>query len=357
MKKLILKLAAAFAPLLALILFVVFVFDPYNCVHYKQNIAEYTRDTGFTRNERVIKMRYILDGEKEYDALMFGASRAAFIHADKVYPGSIYNMSYSSGCMQEIYENILVLDKKHKMPGHVYIAIDNASLGPKTSNTGFVKNYPVSGFLPELYLSYATEINFEMIKKCVQYYSGNYQKSTVYENAYTTATTTDEGGNYCALTQEDIIEADPAAHAAQDFFKDEIEAYKPVDSTESRKQLKTIKEICDKNGCALTLVILPDYYTTYLGSDPYNLMLFTVDAASICETYSFAGINELTRDNYNWYERSHFRPHIIGDMIARTVFLDEKYEQYSDGWFGAKITPENAEEYKQFIISQLEQFD
>ena len=358
MKKLIIRLFAAASPLIALILFVVFVFDPYNCVHYKTNVAEFTRDTGFTRNERIIKMRHILETDTPYDALLFGSSRATFLYADRYYQnGTIYNMSYAGGLLQEFYENIKVLEKNDRMPKELFIALDSSSLDAKTANSGYVKNYPQSGFLPEIYFSYAKEINLEMLKKCFGYYTGNYEKTSAVEGPTTTAVTTDIAGNYVALYADERIEADPTAHCSKEFFHEIYTNKVPSkDYSAALEQIKEIAQICADSGTKLTLIIIPNYVNTYLADAPASLVEFIGEAVQVCDVYSFAGINELTKDTYNWYELSHFRPQFIGDIICRSVFLGEDHTFYSDGWFGAPITAENIDEYSNYLYSQLQEY-
>jgi hypothetical protein len=64
--------------------------------------------------------------------------------------------------------------------------------------------------------------------------------------------------------------------------------------------------------------------------------------AKITDFYDFSGYNSITTNNCNYYETSHYRPH-IGELIAGRIFKDKNISIPND--FGTWVTKENVDKY------------
>jgi hypothetical protein len=77
--------------------------------------------------------------------------------------------------------------------------------------------------------------------------------------------------------------------------------------------LKEIRQILAVNGTNYKIIINPNYDQKYLDqADLAKLQeIFGAD-----HVYDYSGINDITRDFHNYYEASHYRPHIARRIMA-----------------------------------------
>jgi len=79
------------------------------------------------------------------------------------------------------------------------------------------------------------------------------------------------------------------------------------------------------------------HITIFLRQDQEAYYNFLKGLSNLTSYWDFSGINEITTDNFYYYETSHFRT-IIGDRMMDIV-LEGKQDD-----FGQWITPQNIDE-------------
>lgn len=88
------------------------------------------------------------------------------------------------------------------------------------------------------------------------------------------------------------------------------------------REIQEIKKLCDDNNIELTVIFNPLHITTYENQNKEKLSEFKSRLAEIIDYWDFNNINEVTTNNYYWYETSHYRE-IVGAMILKTIYGNE----------------------------------
>lgn len=92
----------------------------------------------------------------------------------------------------------------------------------------------------------------------------------------------------------------------------------PVDSSLLTKttmvQLKKIKQIFEENNTDFQIVISPLYDQVALNKDYLNLMN---EIFSESKVHDFSGVNDFTNSLGNFYEKSHYRPHVARQIMKK----------------------------------------
>ena len=91
------------------------------------------------------------------------------------------------------------------------------------------------------------------------------------------------------------------------------------------------------------------HHKTYLKQDWNAYIKFLKGLAKLTNYYDFSGLNEITTNNFNYYETSHYRP-FIGDLMIKRLFSD-RIEN-----FGVLITAENINEVIKLKNKELKEF-
>lgn len=85
------------------------------------------------------------------------------------------------------------------------------------------------------------------------------------------------------------------------------------------KLIQEIRKVFDKNRTHYEVVIGPAYsQQTFTASDMEKLH----NTFGKEHVHDFSGVNEITNNKYNYYEKSHFRPH-VADSIMRYIYKEK----------------------------------
>lgn len=84
--------------------------------------------------------------------------------------------------------------------------------------------------------------------------------------------------------------------------------------------LKDIRIIFDKQKTDYQIVIGPAYSQQVYAPEDLQKLYDTFGKERI---HDYSGVNEITSNKYNYYENSHFRPH-IGDSIMRQIYKNKE---------------------------------
>ena len=299
-------------------------------------------------NQNFIKMKYLLSKETNYDSFIFGSSRVGKINPDNFKNGIYYNMKYSEGVPREHLENIRILINNGYKIKNILIGLDDFSyqVNPdehigqhlrKPHYNADSANYSKEKF----YFSYfftipSKEDSFRFFKQLigVQYQTANFD---IYKS----------GLPIVPETVENDIESNVDAHIKNKKFE------KPTHYSGDRiedtiNEIKQIKMICDENQINLSIFINPIHKTTYLDTNFDNFQKFKYKLSEITDFIDFSGLNEITLNNYYYYETSHYRT-IVGDMIAKRL-------QNEDINFGNLVSKENINEHLFNLHKQIETY-
>lgn len=277
-------------------------------------------------NQHFVKMRYLLANPDKYDAYCFGSSRVGNIDLTEINNGyRYYNMTYSEGLPHEWLDDIKILVNHHVQVRQIMLGIDDFSfrVDPALHESQYLR-IPYQENNTKTYLSYLLRMPSKPAKAD--------EKGSIFD-IYAS-------GRPLHPQPDAEIEADPAKHLADEKFKKPM-MYGGNRVKQTIADLRAIKAICEQNEIKLIVFINPINLVTYHANNLAEFNEFKRELAQVTDYYDFSGKNEITENNYYYYETSHYRP-LVGDMIVHRIFA---MPQEADVSFGRWVTKENVEEH------------
>lgn len=278
--------------------------------------------------QRFVKMRYLHDHPQKYNAFSFGSSRVAKVPVTEIDDGCRwYNLTYGSGLPREWLEDLQMLLDNGTQVEKVLIALDDFSFRAdpdvNAKNGGsFLRYRPHDA---ELYLQTLFRRPDPPPTKSFLEEKGIY--FDIYETGYTTYPWVDEA-----------IDQDPEKHRQDPVMQTvAVRDDERIDATID--ELQQIVDLCKAHNIELAVIINPLYRWTYLANDQASFDAFKRRLADITDYYDFSGVNDVTIDEMNYYETSHYRPQVGRRILARI------YGSAAAGpeEFGTYVTRENVD--------------
>lgn len=339
MKKFLLKVSIF--TVYAFIIQVIFpiAVDPFNVFH-----ADNIRPNGVISNSNYIKTRYVLKNPKKFECFLFGSSRVGAIHVDKIREEKCYNMTYSMGMISEHMDNIKTFFANGIRPSKIYIGFDDISLTGKVNERimssvycpyEYIVKNPVHFY--SLYLSTKSAL-FSL--PIILSYSGSRDNKIFYEYGWEIAYNR-KGMNRDKWT---------LGYGPKGKLIDNSVAIE-----RTLRDIQEIVDICHKYGTELVMFTNPMYCITYMGAVERNYLTFLEGVAKITNFYNFSGINDITTNDNNYLEDSHYKAE-IGDVIIDVICNGKSYPELQHQGFGVKVTRENVKEFVAMLRSQAEDF-
>lgn len=294
-KKSIFKIVATTILLFIVISILNTTCNPYT-TYQKDNL--YSRDP----NQNFLKISYLLEHKNKYDSFIFGSSRVGKINPLLLKNGRFYNMTYSEGLPYEHLQNIKLLLSKGIKIKNIYIGLDDFSyeVDPNIHYSEPMRklHYLASGESILSFWSFYHNVSINyLFKKRTEYYDINTTGMPVIPKHI-----------------DENIEKNVFAHIQEKkFFEPTHYSGHRIEKT--IKELQEIHDICIKHQIHLIFFFNPIHITTYMDTDFLNLTLFQKKLSNIQPFYDFSGINNVTTNNYYYYETSHYRLK-VGNMIA-----------------------------------------
>lgn len=277
-------------------------------------------------NHHFVKMRYLLANPDKYDAYCFGSSRVGNIDLTKIDNGyRYYNMTYSEGLPHEWLNDIKILLKNQVKVKQIMLGIDDFSFraDPALHESQYLR-IPYREDNVKTYLSYLLKMPSKPART-----DGKESIYDIYDS-----------GRPLHPQPDAEIEANTAKHLADEKFTKPV-AYDGNRIKQTIADIKEIQAICEQNHIALIVFINPIHFVTYRANNLDEFNAFKRELAQVTDYYDFSGENEITTNNYYYYETSHYRP-LVGDKIVHRIFA---MPQEADVSFGRWVTKENVEEH------------
>ncbi|WP_295159133.1 hypothetical protein [Selenomonas sp. AE3005] len=285
-------------------------------------------------NQHFVKMRYILSTPQKYNAFCFGSSRVGNIDLEKISNGlKYYNMTYSQGIPAEWLDDLKMMIKHGVVIKQVMIGIDDFSfrVSPEIHKGQWLRIPYEDGKNMKTYFSY-------LMKRPRRPDTSAEKKGSIFD-IYGT-------GRPLHPEPDELIEADIEKHLMDVRFLNPTH-YEGNRIKETISELHQLKEICDEKGIELIVFINPINAVTYRDTNMQEFNEFKYQLAQIMDYYDFSGLNDITTNNYYYYETSHYRP-LVGDMIINRIFHNGNDD------FGYYVTKENVENHLQKLDAQLQ---
>ncbi len=285
-------------------------------------------------NQRFVKMRYILSQPQKYNAFCFGSSRVGNIDLEKVSNGlRFYNMTYTQGLPAEWLSDVQLFVKHGVVVKQILVGLDDFSfrINPEIHKEQWLSiPYTDDGNM-KTYVSY-------LLRKPKKPDKQVESKGSIYD-IYGT-------GRPLHPERDEQIEADVQKHLT-DTASQKPTRYEGNRIHATIEELRQLKAICDENNIELVFFINPINAVTYRDTNLQEFNEFKYQLAQLTDYYDFSGLNDITTNNYYYYELSHYRP-LVGDMIIERLFHGGSNN------FGFYVTKENVAEHIKVLEAQVQ---
>ena len=279
---------------------------------FSKKLKNYTTTNSI--NIRYLKTKYILNNPTKYDSFIIGSSRVGTFRGDKLQKiGNFYNMSYNVSLPNEeihMLEEFLQNNIKIK---NIILGINDFDFYTNPEEqVGILYKIPYTELKNKFnLLKYYLFINpFNPANKATLWG----KKDQFYDIIKT-------GYWNCRMYMDKNIEKDLKKH--KKYMYDIRNNIKNVDIDRISTTIQEIGEIvnlCKKENINLTIIYLPIYHPTYL----VNKKLIDnskTELQKITDFWDFSNIPVYCKEEYYWYEDSHFRP-MLSDAILKTIFKE-----------------------------------
>ena len=308
--------------------------DPYNIFH-----SEYPRNNGIEANKNFIKMRYILNHRDQFDSLLFGSSRAGFTDVESLPDGNYYNMCSSEALPAEHVRLLKILIKHGFIPKNVTVMLDDIScfVDPEGMHKTMLFRIPY----PD-----------DTISEWFDFYVKYCDIQTTWEAYQEVKGYVPDDDDYTARFRRSGSERLNIPSS----FHDENEVGYWADYYELRTDavmadIRELKRVCEENNINLRIMTNPLYYKTYRRDIENGYLEFLYALAGEVDYWNFSSFSDITTDEHNYYETSHFIP-AVSNMMMDVVYRDEIDENLWRQGFGVKVTGENRDEFIYFLKYQ-----
>lgn len=303
------------------------VIDPFKVVrHYDSYIEsgkpivvvsnkDYVSTSTFDNNYDVYK----------YDSYILGNSRASFYEVAtwRKYlseSSSCYHFDAFRDNLYGIYKKVLYIDRCGADINNVLLVLDHGTLSgiepregvlfmvaPQLEDYDNIVDFHLTAFVASL--------NFRFLSTMILYLMTGRYGDMMDDRVFTY----DLGSNEVRFEgMESDIEGKPSEFYNEErmvefYYRDVVQQYEdPVIGSSQLEMLCEIKRIFDKHNTDYKVVISPLYDQKKLDvSDIYAIS----NVFGMNNLYDFSGINRFTEDYRNYYEHSHYRPHVSAEIM------------------------------------------
>jgi hypothetical protein len=302
------------------------IYDPFEVVYpSKVHSVDPRINCNWDYNETETLIRNY--DERHYDSFIFGSSRSNAFHVRdwQQYIGSTRTLHYSAAAetLYGIYMKLKFMDV-NKMPIRNCLMMVDTSLLPMTRNSSgmlFIKHPILTGeslvdfhltfiraFMdPSFFLGY---LSYKLTGTVPKVFSSKFV-----DDQRTDPVTCDKGRGdrekELAENSERYYERMKGIFYQRDETKKNFSP--PVLKKEQLQYLNDIRKIFAKHGTNYQIVINPNYDQKYLDRGDLARLQEIFGADNV---HDYSGINDITRDFHNYYETSHFRPHVAQRIMA-----------------------------------------
>lgn len=336
MRRFVIKFAVFSVIVLGFFIVINVAIDPYNIFHY-----EYPRNNGIEANKNFIKTRYLLKHKDEFDSLLFGSSRAGFTDVEALPDGKYYNLCSSEAVPGEHVRLLKILIKHGFVPKNVTVMMDDIScfVDPAIHDQMLYRiPYPddtISSWF-DFYVKYCDILTtWEAYREVKDY---------VPEDDDYTARFRRSGSERLNVPSSFSDEGQPGYWA--DYYELRIDAV--------MADIRELKQICADNGINLRIMTNPLYYKTYQRDIENGYIDFLYALAGEVDYWNFSSFSDITLDEHNYYETSHFIPSVSYRMMD-TVYYDKVDQGLWNQGFGVKVSDENRDEFIYFLKYQAQE--
>ncbi len=333
MEKFIRKAVLFSLPFLAIIA-LYFVFDPFKVLYqYDSYFDKKVNGTVFLNTDYVATANF--DNrypEEGYNSFIFGNSRAWFYRiADwQKYIGNepAYHFDAAGETLYAMHKKFLYLDTKDVEIKNALIILDQSILSkvePKNGHLGIISpqlvgyqnNFDfhvanVKGFLNVLFLY--GYLDYKISGKLKRYM---YRKRLIESRPFTYDPVENELSFYYydSLIQKNRYYLDDKMEEFYERKPGKIYSQETIFQPQ-KVMLEEMAQILRKHNTDYRIIISPLYNQEYLAKEDLDYLNRLFGSSNVC---NFSGVNSITEDFSNYYEKSHYRPP-VADKLMRQAY-------------------------------------
>lgn len=334
MRKFIIRVGLFLLPFLAVIA-LYFVFDPFKVLYHYDSYFDRKVNNGtvFLNTDYVATANFDNRYEEErYNSFIFGNSRAWFYRVSdwQNYIGNepVYHFDAGGETLYAMHKRVLYLDRKGVEIKNALLILDHSILSevePKKGHLGIISpqlvDYEnwfdfhvanVKGFLNILFLY--GYLDYQISGKLKRYM---FRKHLIESRPFTYDPVSNELSFYYydSLIQKNIYYTD---ERMEEFYERSPEKiYSTVSILQPQKvMLKEMAQVLKKHNTEYRIIVSPLYNQEYLAKQDLAYLKELFGSSNV---YDFSGVNSITEDFSNYYEKSHYRPS-VADKVMRQVY-------------------------------------
>lgn len=325
MRRFLRKIALFFLPLVVLLVCYV-ILDPFKVIWHYDNYRAHPDGVSLNRgfvSAMTYKQQY---PTYHYDSFILGNSRSLFYQVSewkKHLPDSsvCYHFSASGGSINGLYYQIKYIDDCGERLNNVLIILDHQILNKLDSHGPYHATPPLLTGYRNWFSFHAgfikTWCNIDFLR-----YWAEYKMTGDFKDYMNKHLENSEGYSYDPISNEESLSRNDSliaagrfydAHKIKEFSHYQHPAVSPILLTdEGMEVLSRIRDIFSRHHTSYRIVISPLYDQYKLNpEDEKSLKLIFGDDC----VYNFSGVNRWTTDYHNYYEVSHYRPHVASEIM------------------------------------------
>lgn len=340
-KRFIIKLLAATAPFLALLMLYV-ILDPFKVLRAYDTYYMSGKPAYVNFNPDVVGIETFRrrNAERPYDAFILGNLRSRFYHMDDwlqhIGPAHGMHLDGAAESLYGVHAKALYLDRSGAPLRHVLIVLDGHLLSNVGNSWGHLyRKHPLLSGESRLsfqFLFLKTFLDPRFLTAYLHLIVTGQFHPYMSENALLSNERVDydADANETRLPRLDaLIANDPATYyaARKQLFYDRPATLQHSPQTIGplqRHMLSDIYTVLTRHGCDYRIVVSPLYDQKQLHPADLATLRTIFDPARI---YDYSGSNAFTQSCTNYYESSHYRPHVacaIMDLIYAPVDMHSR---------------------------------
>ncbi len=327
MKLFVLKLLVFLSPFL-LVIGLGIVMDPFKVFFYHEEFYEGNFVT-LNREMVCLKLFERNNNEQQYNSFIFGSSRSqAFKVSDWLNylpPNSVgFHFDASGEGLYGIYNKLKFIDKCGNNIENVLIVLDDDTMNSTENRQGYLFISPpdlsgesavdyylafiranlspkfLIGYLDYSFFGIYRKYMGSLFNKSEYYHTSNNQTADLFYG-YDQMIQKDEKAYYDKLIREGVF-----------YAREKTNSIKYQVTNEEVILLQKIHDILDVHEADYRIVISPLYNQIPFTAERMENLKKIFDESKI---YDFSGVNEFTKSVYNYYEDSHYRPHVARRIL------------------------------------------
>lgn len=325
-----------------------FIIDPYYVFHKEDKFYKGHNNIGF------IKVEYLKENKDKYNSYMMGSSRIGTTNPKVIEKyikdSSFYNFYLAGANLDDIRIHLeyMIREKFNIKNLYLQIGIHNID-NYKFNQFSKSQSHPniINKQLNSFYLDRLFSLNYKVyitkyktfLGKWISHHQVNIQNGVF---------------NY--INRDRMIKEDHDKYIKKEksFFiiNKREKVYKGRIDVE--KNMRIINNICNENNINLIVFITPHSRIMLDNYDIKSYLEFLKTISKFNNFYNFSGYNSVTKNDYNYYEKSHYLSN-VGTLIAARIFNDKSIIVPTD--FGIYVTKNNIDEHLKNMNEQIIDYD